>query len=89
MLKISITDLLATHTQGQIRLMAIASLVNYQNLKYRIDKDTKKPPVSSSQPQAPMHQEVDATRPSKPFSKMTKAEMELYYLQQGFKNANE
>jgi len=69
MLKIDLPTLLATHTEGQLRIMAIASRINYVNMKHRMDIDSKK---SNNSPDS------NSNKPPKPFKDMTKAEIEAY-----------
>lgn len=60
----SVMDILNTHTDGQLTVLATASRIAYEDMK----KDTDTPRSTSTPP----------VRPTKPFKEMTAAEYEDY-----------
>jgi hypothetical protein len=76
-------EVLQSHTSGQIRLLALASMVNYHNFKARMDKDKQPSRETPSMPATTQHEIIESVKPKKPFKQMTKNEIENYYLSQG------
>lgn len=77
-------------------MMVMASVVNYKNFKYRMDKEkamTKDRPSSPATenfgPKVDRFDDHGVFRPHKPFKEMTKKEMEAYYLGAGMNAGTE
>lgn len=64
--------ILETYTENQLRLIAIASLVQYKNMKHEMDTD--KPGNKSA---------LDEPKKKKSFKNMTKKEIDEYYSSSG------
>ncbi len=68
-LKLPLHTVLSTYTEGQLKLIAIASLVQYRNTKDEIESDKNKSPTDNKK--------------RKSFKDMNKDEIEAYYRSQG------
>jgi len=70
------SELLNTHTDGQLVVLSIASRVSYQEMKKKYDKKDNKHNQGS-------YITEDRVEPHKKFKEMTAKELDAYYQQIG------
>lgn len=83
-MKITIPQLVSTHTEGQLRLIALASHVQYENMKGEF-KDKGTGTTNESDDYKPSYSGFDNDLPpSIPVSRMTKNQLDDYYRSREF-----
>lgn len=78
-LKCSVEEILATHTEGQLYCMAVSSRIQYEAMKRRMAASERR----RARTPASFEDAPGFVRPKKPLSKMTKLEQEAYYAAAG------